>query len=145
LEKGFNDKLKSGAYFIGLSAAYDTVWKNGLLRKLAQIIPCPILLHYIETILGNRNFQVFLGGQKSKTRVLNNGLPQGSFLASMLFNVYVNDMPNTISKMFAYADDTCLESQSKQFKDIEDTLTANLALLEQFFKKWRLRPNSAKL
>ncbi|VVC34167.1 Reverse transcriptase domain [Cinara cedri] len=30
LEKGFNDKLKSGAAFIGL---YDTVWKKGLFGK----------------------------------------------------------------------------------------------------------------
>lgn len=51
LEKGFNDKLKSGAAFIDLFAAYDTVWKKGLLWKTDKIIPCPVLLRYIETIL----------------------------------------------------------------------------------------------
>jgi hypothetical protein len=76
LIKGFNDKPKLGAAFIDLSTADNTVWKNGLIWKAVKIVPSPVLLRYIETILGNRNFQVFLGGKKSKTRVLNNDLPQ---------------------------------------------------------------------
>jgi hypothetical protein len=76
--------------------------------------------------------------------VLNNGIPQGSVLAPILFNVYVHDMPDTVSKKFAYADDTCIVLQSKHFEDVEDTLTSDLTLLEIFFKKWRLRPNPSK-
>lgn len=144
LEKGFNDKLKSGAAFIDFSAAYDTVWKNRLLWKVAKIIPCPVLLRHNEMTLGNRNFRVFLEGQKSKTRVLNNSLPQGSVLAPILFNVYVHDMPDTVSKKFAYADDTCIVSQSKHFEDVENTLTSDFTLIENVFKKWRLRLNPSK-
>jgi len=113
------------------------------LEKWTEIIPYPVWLRYIETILGNRNFRVFLGGKKSKTRVLN-GLPQGSVLAPILFNVFVHDMLDTSSKKFTYADDTCIVSQSKHFEDVENTLTSDLTLLEIFFKKWRHRPNPSK-
>lgn len=40
--------------------------------------------------------------------LLNNGLPQGSVLAPLLFNLYVHDMPKTKSYKFQYADDTAL-------------------------------------
>lgn len=54
------------------------------------------------------------------------------------------DMPDTTSKKYAYADDTCIVSQSKHFEDVENTLTSDLTLLENVFKKWRLRPNPSK-
>jgi len=33
---------------------------------------------------------------------------------------------------------------SKHFEDVENTITSNLTLLENFFKKWRHRPNPLK-
>lgn len=58
---GYNEKNKSGAALIHLSAAYDTVWKDGLLWKLSNVIQCPRLVQYIKATLGNRNFRVYLG------------------------------------------------------------------------------------
>jgi len=87
IEKGYHDKNKSGAAFINLSVAYDTVWKDGLLWKLSNIIQCPRLVRYIKATLGNMNFRVYLGNQISRTLILNNGLPQGSVIVPILFNI----------------------------------------------------------
>lgn len=94
LEKGHNINTKTGAAFIDLSAAYDTVWKHGLLLKLARIIFCQFLLRYLGNSLSNRNFKVLLGDRVSKSRVLNNVLPQESVLAPTLFNIYTHDLPS---------------------------------------------------
>lgn len=40
LELGFEKNMKTGVVFLDLSAAYDTVWKRGLLMKLSEVIPC---------------------------------------------------------------------------------------------------------
>jgi len=144
LEKCYNINTKTGPAFIDLSAAYDTVWKHGLLLKLARIIPCQFLLRYLGNSLGNRNFRVLLGDRDIKSRVLNNGLPQGSVLAPTLFNIYTHDPPSTTSKKFVYADDICIATQCKDIDIIEKILEEDLNVLENYFKMWRLMPNPLK-
>jgi len=39
IENGFQQKLKTGAVFVDLTAAFDTVWQAGLLVKLARSLP----------------------------------------------------------------------------------------------------------
>ena len=36
IENGFQEQLKTGAVFLDLTAAYDTVWHTGLLYKLSK-------------------------------------------------------------------------------------------------------------
>lgn len=43
-----------------------------------------------------------------------------------------------------YADDNALAYQSKSFKEIEKALNEDLELLNEYFKNWRLRPNTGK-
>ena len=52
-----------------------------------------------------RNFTILLGDDLSKTRMIKNGVSQGSVLvAPTFFNVYTADIPDTISQKFTYAD-----------------------------------------
>lgn len=44
------------------------------------------------------------GDKISELRLLSIGLPQGSTLASVLFNIYTADMPEITSKKSPYAD-----------------------------------------
>ena len=105
IEKGFQKNLKTFTMFVDLSAAYDTVWKHGLLKKLIDLIPCRQIVNLVDNMLSNRLFQVELDGSKSKWKRLNNGLPQGSVLAPTLFNLYLYDLPETRCKKFLFADD----------------------------------------
>jgi len=90
IEAGFEMKKKTGAAFIDLSAAYNTVWQQGL--KLAQIIKCKKILRILARMTGMRRFYVCLGDDTSKTFTLKNGVPQGSVIAPTLFNVYLTEM-----------------------------------------------------
>ncbi|KAL4135052.1 hypothetical protein QTP88_006714 [Uroleucon formosanum] len=67
VENGFQKKLKSRAVFLDLLASYHTVWKRGLLLKLAKIIKCKITLRLLEQTLSNRNFKVYLNSEEEAT------------------------------------------------------------------------------
>lgn len=144
VEAGFEKKLKSVAVFLDLTAAYDTVWKEGLLLKLIKAVPCIKIITLIENMLSNRLFQVYSEHNKSRFRKLNNGLPQGSVLSPILFNLYTHDLPETVSRKFMYADDINLTVQRNNFAEAEDVLTQDLQILDDYFKKWRLQPNPQK-
>ncbi|CAK1602282.1 unnamed protein product [Parnassius mnemosyne] len=108
IEAGFQKKLKTVAVLIDLSAAYDTVWRQGLVYKLMKAVSCRKMVGLLNSMLSNREFMVFLGDNESRTKKLNNGLPQGSVLAPLLFNLYLHDIPETQSRKFMYADDIAL-------------------------------------
>jgi hypothetical protein len=77
IESGFQKRLKTGVVFVDLTAAYDTVWEDGLIHKLYNVIPCGKMVSLLEDMLSNRQFRVFVEDKSSKFRFINNGLPQG--------------------------------------------------------------------
>ena len=87
IENGFQQQLKTGAVFLDLTAAYDTVWHTGLLAKLTQSMPY-WFCRLVELLLRGRRFRVHMGNDVSAWRNQSNGLPQGSVLAPTLFNLY---------------------------------------------------------
>jgi len=143
IENGFQKGLKTGAVFLDLTAAYDTVWHTGLLAKLTDYLP-HWAFRAAELLLRNRRFRVHMGDDISAWKSQVNGLPQGSVLAPTLFCLYINDLPETISRKFAYADDVCNATQAKTFTEIENTLTADLDLMSKFCRQWRLIPSATK-
>lgn len=144
IEAGFQRKLKTSAAFIDLSAAYDTVWREGMIYKFLQAIPCKIISRLLNNMLSDRTFKVIMGSNISSQRKLKNGLPQGSVLAPLLFNLYIADMPETTSKKHGYADDWVLTTQCRSFEESEEVLTADLEKLSGYFRKWCLQPNASK-
>jgi len=118
IENGYNNKQKTAVAFIDLSSAYDTVWRKGLLSKFLDVFPCKTLYTLLNNMLSNRKIIVYIGEGKSKMRLLNNGLPQSSVLAPLLFNLYTKDLSLTSSRKFIYADDIAFASQSNVFEDL---------------------------
>ena len=145
IEDGYENKMITGAVFVDLTTAYDTVNHRALLLKLAKTIKNSTIVKVIESLLNNQRFFVEMNGKRSRWRVQKNGLPQGSVLAPMLFNIYTNDQPhfNNIRR-FIYADDLCLATQAKSFNTIEQRLTGALESLSVYYKTWFLNANPGK-
>ena len=132
---------------LDFTKAFDTVLHETLLHKLAQLnIPPPKFSGFTSVFLpitasDSRRFRVHMGSDVSSWRFQRNGLPQGSVLAPVLFNLYTNDLPVTHSRKFIYADDMNLAAQ---FSELECSLSADLARMSHYCRQWHLKPSAPK-
>jgi len=67
IENGFQQNLKTGAVFLDLIAAYDTVWHTGLLYKLSKSMPY-WFTQLVGLLLRDRRFRVHMGNDTSAWR-----------------------------------------------------------------------------
>ena len=145
IEDGFEAKKKAGAVFVDLTAAYDTVWHRGLTCKLLRLLPDRHMVAMIMELVRNRSFTLTTSsGQQSRLRRLKNGVPQGSVLAPLLYNIYTYDLPATVSRKYAYADDLALLHTAGDWQALEGTLSQDLATLVAYLRTWRLKLSEAK-
>ena len=145
IEDTFEAKMKAGAVFLDLTAAYDTVWHRGLTCKLLRLLPDRHMVRMIMELVHNRSFTLTTGnGRYSRLRRLRNGVPQGSVLAPLLFNIYTHDLPSTISGKYAYADDLAIVHSAKRWDTLEETLSQDMTILSSYLQNWRLKLSKAK-
>ena len=104
------------------------------------------MVRMIMELVRNRSFILTTGDSKqSRLRRLKNGVPQGSVLAPLLFNIYMYDLPSMISRKFAYADDLALFHSSGNWKDLEGTLSQDMSTLSAYLQTWRLKLSHTKM
>ena len=99
----------------------------------------------IMELVRNRSFTLTTGdSNQSRLLQLKNGVPQGSLLATLLFNIYTYDLPSMIFRKLAYADDLALLHSSGKWKDLEGTLSQDMSTLSAYLQTWRLKLSDTK-
>ena len=94
--------------YFDIKKAFDTVSHKKLLFKCETYGINGNLLAYLKAFLSNRRQRVQIQGSYSQWSPVVSGVPQGSVLGPLLFLLYVNDAPDSVtnSLMKLFADDT---------------------------------------
>ena len=136
----------AGAVFLDLSKAFDTVSHDRLIKKLSTIGFSQETIHWLTCYLSNRAQVTSVGLEKSITKPVQVGVPQGSILGPLLFVIYVHDLPSTVNNcdITLFADDTVLFCSAKSAIELEQKLNSDLLNLSHWFAANRLTRNTSK-
>ena len=105
-----NRSQKVGAIIMDLSEAFDTLNHKLLLKKLQAYGFDERSLSFIESYITNRNQRTKIGDSFRKIQRIITGVPQGSVLGPLFFNIFINDPFLAVDKstLCNYADDNTL-------------------------------------
>ena len=138
--------LKIGVIAIELSKAFDCMPHGLLLAKLSAYgfdrDSCELMKSYIM----ERQQRVKIGDTYSDWIYNIKGVPQGSILGPLLFNIFINDFLffKFNSKIYNYADDNTLCCADSDLDTLKDKLRADCVHAMKWFEKNSMKANANK-
>ena len=141
------DKKKEvGVIAIDLSKAFDSICHNLILAKLKAYGVQESALQMMRSFLQDRKQRVKCNGVYSDWLPLRCGVPQGSLLSPLLFNIFMNDI-NDIdikSSLRLYADDTTQYESDICPAVLEYSLNQDIIKLSDWLNRNYLHINNDK-
>ena len=107
--------------FFDVSKAFDTVNVTALENKLSAVGVRSVALRLFVPFASRREMYMCLEQSKSETFSLEDGVPQGSVLGTVLFLMYVNDLFRYVrsGSVVSFADDTSVVLRPKTTEELE--------------------------
>ena len=92
MEKKLDNNFVAGAVLTDLSKAFDCIPHDLIIAKLSAYNFSDEALSYIYSYLTNRRQCVRINNTNSQLETIISGVPQGSILGPILFNLSINDL-----------------------------------------------------
>jgi hypothetical protein len=141
----FNKNKTTVMSLLDLEKAFDTLWINGLTKKMLYNGINPNFTQLIHSYLTNKIIRIKVNNAISNPRVINREVPQGSVLGPILFNLFTFDLPDFAkSKTALYADDVATYAPSYYAQAALTQNQIHVRKLENYYKTWQLRINEKK-
>ena len=145
-KSALDDHKAVGGLFMDLSKAFDCLPHSLLIAKLKayglDVSACSMISSY----LSDRVQRVKVRNARSSWTSLRKGVPQGSVLGPLLFNVFMNDLFFFIEicKLYNYADDNSLSTCSDSIDGVISNLRHDGELSIAWFKSNGMEANPRK-
>jgi hypothetical protein len=132
--------------YFDLSQAFDKVPHALLLNKLNQFGLSSSYVKWFQSYLLNRSSFVRILGKFSSPFSVLSGVPQGSTLCPLLFNIFVNDLSAIIkhSKFLLFADDLKIYRNIKSVEDCK-ALQADICSVQHWCAENLMELNIQKM
>ena len=118
-----NDE-KVGAVLMDLSKAFNCIPHNLLIAKLDAYGFGRDIVEYVYSYLENRKQCVKINNTKSDFKYILSGVPQGSIVGPILFNLFLKDFFTFIesASIHNFADDNTISSSAQNIANLRNTL-----------------------
>ena len=130
--------------FKDFEKVFDSVWKQGLMKKIADVGVKSNVWKLINIFLFNRKIILIHNDHIGIIRAcIEFGLPQSSALSPILFKFFIRDLAQNVVagqviKLYKFADDATLRITSVSTADCLDYLDAVCRSLHLWSSTWRM-------
>ena len=126
-----------GVVFMDLSKAFDTISHDLLLAKLKAYGFSHNVLAFMINYLKNRSHRANINSNFSTWEEVKAGVPQGSILGSLLFNIFINIFYfEDKSYLSNCADDNVLYAFGSNMTEVNNKLSQDLLKLSEWFTEY---------
>ena len=134
-----------GALLIDLSKAFDTVSHKLLLDSLRDIGCSTDAMKWFSSYLTDRTQRVVSQMECTAWKTITRGVPQGSGLSPLLFNIFVRDLPTASqANTVQFADDVTHSAADKDIDVVKTKLEQSFKLTKDYCTSKGLTVNAAK-
>ena len=145
-KKALDERKVAGAILTDLSKSFDCISHDLLIAKLEAYGFEKSALIFIYDYLKSRPHRTNVNGSYSSWRELLNGVPQGSILGPLLFNIFINDIFFFLEKtrIANYADDNTTYCVENDVMTLLKHLEADTYSVLNWFRFNEMKPNQGK-
>ena len=128
--------LQTDAFVLDFAKAFDSVPHERLKMKLSSYGICGSTLHWIDAFLCNRYQRVCVNGAKSNWIRVTSGVPQGTVLGPVVFNIFINDITEIVDSEIRLFADGCICCRSIKTPTDCEQLQQDISNLAAWADKW---------
>ena len=146
MKTALDNRYLTGALLTDLSKAFDCINHELLIAKLESYGFSHVALTLILSYLSNRKQRTKINNSFSNWSEIVTGVPQGSILGPLLFNIYINDIFYFLdeNKLTNYADDTTTYSTGIDIESLLHSIQLDSRILLLWFEDNYFKLNADK-